>query len=125
MNYLNRVFAWVTTTLVGGLLSLNAHAVPLLYNCKLVDYLASGPEVTEFQYWQVGEAKSFSSARSEVRIYLDHDHRIAITLSPTLSPFVAAPSYASTVGYDLPKRISVTLSAPEQDGYASRLDCRI
>jgi hypothetical protein len=92
-----------------------AQADPLLYHCKLIDYLETGAVLTEFQYWQVGESRTFESEQSLARLYLNEEGQLSTSLRLRADP----TAYSAAVGYDNPRRLSLTHLGQ------ARLDCEL
>ena len=112
------LFAIATMTL-----STSAAAIPLVYQCKIFDYLGTGAEVTDFQYSQVGDSFAFSSAYSTARIYLNEERTLHLSIRPKVENG-ASMVYAATTGYSLPHRLDVVLShGYTSPAYAARLSC--
>lgn len=101
-----------------------AQAIPLVYQCDIVDYTKQGAIKTDFEY-QIGEALTFKSDLSEARVYLDKEGR-QLTLSLRPRDQTENYTYSTAIGYDLPKRLDVILAKEiDQKDFAARLSCRL
>lgn len=107
--------------ILGSMLSMGAHAIPLVYICTLTDYNTIGATKVEFQFIVGNGVKSFRSAKSEARLYLNEHHTLSISLRQISNPDI----YASVTGYNLPMRISVILAGASASTVAARLDCQL
>jgi hypothetical protein len=101
----------------------SAFAIPLVYQCKIFDYLDTGVEVTEFQYHQIGKSFAKDSAHSTARIYLSPEKTLYLSIRPKAGGAGTAV-YSSVTGYSLPHRLDVVLSHGFiEPAYAANLSC--
>jgi hypothetical protein len=100
-----------------------ASAIPLVYQCKIFDYLENGTDITAFQYQQFGQPVAHSSAFSIARIYVSEKNTLHLSIRPKTENEVSKV-YSSVTGYSLPERLGVVLSHGfRSPAYAARLSC--
>lgn len=111
----------------------SAHAIPLVYTCEIIDYTEHGVQKTEFLYTNFGHSSTFTTGRSDARVYLDQNHRLVISLRPRRATGdIRGITYTSVTAFNLPQRLQVVLgeapipgTSAEDFGYAALLVCRI
>lgn len=106
-------------TLMAGFGSSTAMAIPYVYQCKIVDYLQSGPETTEFYYVIGSGYRSAKSNHSEVRLSYSKSDQI---LHVSIRPMEDTGTYARREDNGAPMQISLTHVATD---YAATVRCQL
>lgn len=118
----SRLFWTTVATMVtaGANLTSTAFAIPLVYECHVIDYSASGEVKSEFQYnVGAGGYRNFKTHHSEIRLNYDKKNS---ALAISLRPSDDVETYARREDRGTPLQVSLTHVGP---GYAATVRCRL
>lgn len=107
-------------SLISGIGASPLMAIPQIYQCRLIDFLASGPVRTDFHYIVGSGYQSFKSDFSEVRFnYSSQDAKV---LYLSLRPHNNVETYASREDKGTPLHVTLTHVASD---YAATVKCNL